>query len=149
MIARILIAAVVVSIALAGCASIERGTGSATAGATKKCMSVADPCGVKVSVSGGRIGVDYDIVEVGPGVQPIIVWTLADDTYNAGYRFDSTKGIDLSKAAPGIFNCRSHAADKVFFCTNTPRGPGKYKYDINLVAGPSGPLTLDPYIINN
>jgi hypothetical protein len=155
MAARTLISVVFVCVTLAGCSAMEPrgGPGSSISpppGATvKHCSTTPAPCGVMVSIDAGKPKPEFEYVKVAVGARPVMTWTLTEATYAAGYRFDATRGIAFPPRAANVFvGCQVHAMGRLFFCTNTHPTSDDYKYDINLT-GPNGPVTVDPYVIND
>jgi hypothetical protein len=151
--ARAVIAvAVVTVVALGGCAMEPRRMAPPPIKAAKvkagKCDNKKDECVVSVSVTftsaGAALEVDPEFVAISTDRKgKPITWTIA----TPGYGFDVKNGIViLDMPTADEFKCRPDKAG--FVCDNKHSQFGIYKYAINVV-GPDGPVTLDPFVIND
>ena len=129
---RILIAAAVLSLLLAGCDFFKRGTG----------MSNEHPV---VSVTNGTITVSPDPITFRSRGAVVIVWSLDDSA--AAFKFDDARGISVADTKGEFDDQRVIAQGRKFQVRNKNSIAGRYKYTINL-RGPNGPVSLDPLIVN-
>lgn len=145
MVARLLIAAVLVAVALEGSAQVPPPGG----GSYKRCLASQTSCVVTVAVpaqcSSCTPTADPAYVGIEKGKKLRVTWRLA----TPNYAFDAQKGIVFPDDPNGDeFKCRAEQNATVYVCDNRHSTSGKtWKYTVN-VAGPGTPKPLDPWIVN-
>ncbi len=131
---RVLLAAALCVLALAGCDTFRGWMG----------MPTNDKPVVKVI--NGQISVSPDPLEFARGRRDVvIIWTLDDSA--TGFRFADADGIRVEKPQREFDNARVIGNGRQFQVINRNTMPGTYKYTINLI-GPNGRVALDPTIVN-
>lgn len=132
--------AIVLCVALLGCATQPFGGD----GRTLRCTG--QNCDVQVAVSCSlsvfcTASVDNQTVQVSRGNSPNITWQMM----TPGYTFPSN-GIVIVNGGTE-FDCRVEANGRRFMCHDKHTRSGKYKYTVNVSGSPAVP-PLDPFIEN-
>ena len=102
--------------------------------------------GATVSVVNGVISVVPDPIEVGPGKDSKLTWTLDNDAEKAGWRFTGN-GIDIAGNNGEFDTPEQKDGGKKFKWNDKNRNKLSYKYTVNLVNG-AQTLSKDPAIQN-
>jgi len=143
--AKLLIAATLVAVALAGNAQAQ----SRPPGSYNRCLGSQASCVVTVTVPASCTGcvpaANPEYVGIEKGKKIRVSWRLG----TANYAFDEKNGIVFPEDPNGeVFKCRAEQNATVYVCDNTHAISGKtYKYTVN-VTGPGAPKPLDPWVIN-
>jgi hypothetical protein len=121
--------------------------GCATVRSASPCSEPA--CKVPVSV-GANCAISpgpNDELEVARGNAPTIHWELEQQSFQDGWQFERSNGIEFKTPTGGEIEFVGHSPRVVTF-NNRHTKEGKYRYGINLVNRDGRTCRQDPFVVN-